>query len=150
MKTNERVCDYCATVAKVSGVGTLALIGAVGLWTPFPNAVYLERWFAWPTAIFSGIVPLLVLSAAVLLLRGLGNDAMPFLAAQALFIMCFAAIGISFYLYMVSPSLTIWQVAASPESLYFLLVGTVVLVPGILAYTAYSCWVFRDKTQNFH
>ena len=149
MKTEGRVRDYSATVAKLSGVGTLALIGAVSLWTPFLHPVYLERWFAWPTAIFSGIVPLLVLAAAFLLWRGLrnGNDAVPFLAAQSIFILCFAGIGISFYPYMVPPSLTIWQVAAPPESLSFLLVGTVVLVPVILGYTAYSYWVFRGKTD---
>ncbi|MDD9926705.1 MAG: cytochrome d ubiquinol oxidase subunit II, partial [Rhodospirillaceae bacterium] len=59
----------------------------------------------------------------------------------------FAGIGISFYPYMVPPSLTIWQAAAPSESLSFLLVGAVVLVPMILAYTAYSYWVFRGKTD---
>jgi cytochrome d ubiquinol oxidase subunit II len=45
-------------------------------------------------------------------------------------------------------SVTIWEAAAPPESQGFLLAGAVVLVPMILAYTAYSYWVFRGKTGS--
>jgi len=48
---------------------------------------------------------------------------------------------------MVPPSLTIWDAAAPDESLAFLLVGALVLVPMILAYTAYAYWVFRGKVD---
>jgi len=43
--------------------------------------------------------------------------------------------------------LTIAEAAAPDSSLKFALVGTVVLVPMILAYTAYSYWVFRGKVD---
>ena len=59
----------------------------------------------------------------------------------------FIGIGISFYPHMVPPGLTIWDAAAPDESLAFALVGTVVLVPLILAYTAYAYWVFRGKVD---
>ena len=45
------------------------------------------------------------------------------------------------------PTLTIWQAAAPDNSLRFLLVGAVVLLPLILGYTAYSYWVFRGKVN---
>lgn len=61
--------------------------------------------------------------------------------------LCYIGILISFYPYMAPSSLTIWEVAALDVSLKFLLVGTVVLLPLILAYTAYSYWVFRGKTD---
>jgi cytochrome d ubiquinol oxidase subunit II len=64
---------------------------------------------------------------------------------MALFVISFIGIGISFYPMMVPPSLTIWDVAAPDSSLKFALVGTVVLVPLILGYTAYAYWVFRGK-----
>ena len=44
----------------------------------------------------------------------------------------------AFYPNMVPPDLTIWEAAAPDESLIFLLVGALVLVPLILAYTAYA------------
>ena len=43
--------------------------------------------------------------------------------------------------------------AAAPEnSLAFMLVGAVILLPIILAYTAYAYWVFRGKTgdEGYH
>jgi len=40
-----------------------------------------------------------------------------------------------------------WEAAAPDDSLAFALVGTLVLVPLILGYTAYSYWVFRGKVD---
>jgi cytochrome d ubiquinol oxidase subunit II len=42
---------------------------------------------------------------------------------------------------------TIWDAAAPLNSQLFLIVGVGVLVPIILAYTAYSYWVFRGKVD---
>ena len=79
-----------------------------------------------------------------------GRDRWPFLAALAMFVLSFVGLGISFYPYIVPTSLTIWQAAAPAASLGFLLVGTVFLVPLILAYTAYAYWVFRGKVDPHH
>ena len=57
----------------------------------------------------------------------------------------FIGLGISFYPFIVPHSITIWDAAAPDSSLAFLLVGAAVLIPAILAYTAYSYWVFRGK-----
>lgn len=155
MKTEGDLQRRARDFAWVSGIATLVLIGVVSLATPFLNPAYLERWFAWPTAVFSAIVPALVLGCAWALYRGLKDrrDIQPFLAALGLFVLCYAGIGISFYPYMVPPSVTIWQAAAPDESLSFLLVGTAVLIPIILAYTAYAYWVFRgkvDPSEGYH
>jgi cytochrome d ubiquinol oxidase subunit II len=69
----------------------------------------------------------------------------PFLATLGLFLLCYAGLGIGFYPYIVPHSITIWEAAAPPISQGFLLAGALVLVPMILAYTAYSYWVFRGK-----
>ena len=76
------------------------------------------------------------------------TDHAPFFAAQAIFILCFAGIGISFYPYMVPTSVTIWDAAAPDSSLSFMLVGACFLVPIILAYTAFAYWVFRGKVTG--
>jgi cytochrome d ubiquinol oxidase subunit II len=94
-------------------------------------------------------MPLAVLAAAFFMFRGLndGRDTHPFLAALSLFVLCFIGIGISFYPNIVPPGLTIVDAAAPDESLWFALVGTLVLVPLILGYTAYAYWVFRGKVD---
>ncbi|WP_108397741.1 cytochrome d ubiquinol oxidase subunit II [Devosia submarina] len=141
--------------AMLSGVLLLVLIGAVSLWSPFINQVYFERWFGWPTMVFSALMPLLIGGCAFALWHGLTTDKhlQPFLAALGLFVLSFAGLGISFYPYIVPGSLTIAEAAAPDSSLMFLLVGAVILVPIILAYTGYAYWVFRgkiDPEEGYH
>ncbi len=128
-------------------IGTLAAIGLVSLLTPFQDPVYFERWFSMPGIVFTVIVPVLLALTTWRLLTGLlsGHDLSPFLASLGLFVLGFIGIGISFYPHIVPPGLTIAEAAAPDSSLKFALVGTVVLVPLILAYTAYAYWVFRGK-----
>jgi cytochrome bd ubiquinol oxidase subunit II len=75
------------------------------------------------------------------------RELLPFLAALSLFVLSYAGLGISFYPFIVPTSVTIQDAAAPRESLAFLLAGALVLVPMILAYTAYSYWVFRGKVN---
>jgi len=155
MKTEGHLQRRAMDFAWISAIGTLIFIAVVSLSTPFLNAAYLERWFAWPTIAFSLVVPALVAACAWMLFRGLTEHrpAQPFIAALGLFVLCYAGIGISFFPYMVPPSVTIWQAAAPDSSLAFLLVGAVVLIPIILAYTGYAYWVFRgkvDPSEGYH
>lgn len=150
LKTTGDVQSRAYRIAWITALGTLALIGIVSLWTPLMNAQFMARWFAWPAILYSAPVPLFVAIAAFALLYGLfkRREASPFLAAQALFVLCYIGLGISFYPYIVPPSVTIWSAAAPDSSLKFLLVGAVILIPAILAYTALSYWVFRGKIDS--
>ena len=150
MKTEGDLQQRARRYASISGVATLGLIGIVSLWTPFLNPVYWNRWFQWPTRIFTLVVPVLVAAAAWTLFRGLADKNVhvrPFLAALALFVLSFIGLGISFYPHIVPPSLTIVDAAAPDSSLAFVLVGTAILVPAILAYMAFAYWVFRGKVD---
>ena len=149
LKTTGELQAKAKQLAIYAGVGTLALIGVVSLWTPFLEPIYFERWFQWPTAFFSAFVPLLLAVCAFGLWHGLttGKHLQPFLSALGLFVLSFAGLGISFYPYIVPGALTIEEAAAPDDSLAFLLVGAVILIPIILAYTSYAYWVFRGKVD---
>ena len=149
LKTLGPLQEKARRIALVTCIATLALIGTVSLWTPFLDPIYFERWFAWPTAFFSAFVPLLLAGCFAVLWYGLTHDRhlLPFLAALGLFVISFLGLGVSFYPYIVPGSLTIQEAAAPQSSLWFLLVGAVVLIPTILTYTAYSYWVFRGKVD---
>ena len=149
LKTTGELQERARRFAWVAGFGTLALIGIVSLWTPLMNAQFMARWFAWPALLYTAPVPLFVAVAALVLFRGLlaRRDASPFLAALALFVLSYIGLGISFYPYIVPPSIDIWSGAAPDSSLKFLLVGAAILIPLILAYTAWSYWVFRGKVD---
>jgi cytochrome bd ubiquinol oxidase subunit II len=149
LKTEGKLQETSRKQAQITGLATMVLIGLVSLWTPFLRPEYFGRWFAWPTMIFSAVVPLLVTACAYGLYAGLRDrrDYQPFLSALGLFILCFAGLGISFYPNIVPPSLSIWDAAAPDKSLSFLLVGMAIMMPLILIYTAYSYWVFRGKVN---
>ncbi|MEH3128165.1 cytochrome d ubiquinol oxidase subunit II [Agrobacterium cavarae] len=155
LKTLGDIQARSAKLARPLSLALLALIAIVSLWTPFINRIYFERWFAWPTAFFSALVPLLLAACAFALWSGLtqGKHLQPFLSALGVFVLSFVGLGISFYPYMIPGVLTIKEAAAPESSMKFLLVGAVILVPMILAYTAYAYWVFRgkiDPEEGYH
>jgi len=150
VKTEGDLQEQAYRWAKTAGIGTIVMIGIISLWTPFLNDIFMQRWLAFPAIIYAAPVPILVLAAAFSLYKGLQmrRELQPFLSALALFVLCFIGLGIGFYPYMVPHSITIWDAAAPDSSLLFLLVGASVLLPLILAYTAYSYWVFRGKIRE--
>lgn len=152
LKTDDDVQRLARKAAFGLALALLGLIGLVSLLTPFLNAHFMQKWFAWPAMALVAPVPLLVLVCAYALFKGLADKSnlMPFLAAQGLFALSYIGLLISFFPYIVPSSLTLWQAAAPDNSLRFLLVGAVVLIPIILAYTAYAYWVFRGKVQAKH
>jgi cytochrome bd ubiquinol oxidase subunit II len=146
-KTSGELQQKAYSLAWSTGLATLALIGIVSLIMPFLDPLFRQRWFSFPNIVYAAPVPILVGLAALMLLAGLGRrrERAPFFAAVALFVLSYLGLGISFYPYILPPSLTIWDAAAPAKSLEFLLVGAVVLIPLILAYTAWSYWIFRGK-----
>ena len=150
MKVTGALQDRMRNYAKWAAIGLLALMGIVSVWTPFLQPIYFARWFAWPAALYSAIVPVLVLLCAWALYNGLkrSKDVQPFVASLGLFVVSFIGLGISFYPYIVPPTVTIHDAAAPVASLMFMLPGVLVLVPIIIVYTAFSYWVFRGKVDN--
>jgi cytochrome bd ubiquinol oxidase subunit II len=59
---------------------------------------------------------------------------------------------VSIYPYLVPESITITDAAAPAISQRFMLIGTAILIPMIVAYTAHAYWVFRGKvgTAGYH
>jgi cytochrome bd ubiquinol oxidase subunit II len=70
------------------------------------------------------------------------------LCAELWFVLCFIGLGISLYPLIVPPDITIYSAAAPVASQLFLLAGTVILIPLILAYNIYAYWIFRGKVQH--
>lgn len=149
-KTGGALQERMRLHAKLAGLATFGGVGLVSALTPFVNRVYFDRWFAAPAIYYTAVAPLLVAASGVVLWRTLtrpGRDATAFLAALALFALCFAGIGVSFYPYIVPPTLTIEAAASDRGSLAFLLAGAAALLPLVLGYTALSYWTFRGKVD---
>jgi cytochrome d ubiquinol oxidase subunit II len=148
MKTQGDLQDRMRRLAWPFGLVTLGFIGVVSLWTPFLQDGYYNRWFTgWGIALAVG-VGLAVLLVAWGMFKSLTvhrHEYRPFLQAIVLFGLCFVGLGIAMWPYVVPVEVTIWDAAAPEKSQVFMLVGAAVLIPLILAYTAYAYWIFRGK-----
>ncbi len=146
-KTEGELQSRFRGLARTLGVGLAGAIGAVSLSMLFLSGEFRERWLTFPALLVAAPVPLLVLVLGWRLHRALERreDAAPFACTLGLFLLSYIGLGISMWPFIVPPDITIWDAAAPPATQLFLLVGALVLVPIILAYTGYVYWLFRGK-----
>ena len=135
-----------------AAIGILAISAA----TPFASPRILDKWFSWPRMLWLLPLPLLTASA----LAGIATMAtrlragrsrrewLPFVLAVWVFVFAFAGLAYSLFPYLVIDRMTIWDAAASDKSLHFVLIGTLIVLPFILAYTVLSYRVFWGKTRT--
>lgn len=150
MKTDGDLAERARKQSYVLLLAVLVFMGAVSLYTPLAIERIATRWFSTPNIFWLWPVPIVTALTAWGLWRALDarHNAWPFLGAIALFLLGYLGLVISSFPYLVPPAVTVWQAAAPPASQLFMLAGTVILLPIILGYTAYSYWVFRGKTPE--
>jgi cytochrome d ubiquinol oxidase subunit II len=149
MKTEGRIAERAHYHAEVALALTLGFILAVSAWTPLTSERIADRWFQGDRLLYLWPVPFLTAAAAFIAWAGIrkGSGVQAFLSAMALFLLCFLGLGISTFPYLVPPSVTIWQAAAVPQSQIFSLIGALLFLPLVLAYTAFVYWTFRGKVS---
>ncbi|CAA0087800.1 Cytochrome bd-I ubiquinol oxidase subunit 2 [Starkeya nomas] len=150
MKTDGATAIRARAHAKVLLVAVLVFMGIVSLWTPVAFPRIAERWFTTPNLFYLAPVPLLTLLLAYAVWRWLdkGHEHLPFFGVIGLFLLGYIGIGISIFPYLVPPSLTVWETAATPASQVFMLIGTIFMLPIILGYIAFVYWLFRGKVRE--
>ena len=128
----------------------LAVVALVSLWTSLGLPAVAERWFGSGHLVWFLPVPVLVVACVFGIFRGLRlkHELTPFLLTLALCFLGFTGLVISIWPHIVPPSLTIWQASSSAASQWFGLVGILVILPVILAYSALQYWVFRGKVAS--
>jgi cytochrome bd ubiquinol oxidase subunit II len=136
--------------------GVVLGMGAVSLATPLVSARIYDKWFSYPEIVL--LSPLPVLSAMIIgllwwSLRRLPHELdhwawLPFAATTLLFVLGFGGMAYSFYPYVVPEKLTIFEAASAPESLWIILIGVMVVLPMIVAYTILSYTIFRGKASD--
>lgn len=152
MKTHGKTHDWAKSVSIYVSIYVLLFTGAVSLFSPLLNDFIFERWFNKDNLLFIGWLPILVITCFVYLHKTLNNltektDHYPFLITITIFTLLSCGLAFSVWPYIIPYDITIWDGAASTRSLSLLLVGAVIVVPIVLAYTAYSYYVFRGKTD---
>jgi cytochrome d ubiquinol oxidase subunit II len=131
-------------------------LALVSLATLSVNPAVEQRWGFALTRIEPGrllpLLPVPLLGAAAL--AGLFVSAgqpqrhvLPYVCAVAVFLSGYAGLAISIAPFVVPYQVTLWDAAARENALQLMLVGVAALLPLILAYTAYTYWIFRGKVR---
>lgn len=147
LKTEGHIQDWAYRLAPWLLAVVLVVFGIVSVWTPWVDPSAFERWFSVIRLIW--ILPVLALFCAWQVLRGLRRRmaARPFIATMGMFAFTYLGLLVTKWPYVVPPNHTLWDAASAPGSQLFLLIGMLFVIPVILAYTAWTYWVFRGKVR---
>jgi cytochrome bd ubiquinol oxidase subunit II len=125
MKTESMLRNRMRTLGKPIMIALLAVIAIVSLWTPYAHADVAARRSSLPN------------------LHGA-----PFVLALLLLFLGYTGLTISLWPNIIPPGISIWDATAPAQSMGFTLVGALFIIPFILAYTAWSYYVFRGKVRR--
>ena len=150
LKTEGQVAERSRANAKWLILAVLGFMGVVSIWTPLAVESIRVRWFTPSNFAFLWPVPVVTAALAWLCWTWLekGREVLPFFAAIGLFLLGYLGLVISWYPYLVPPSLTVWDTAASPSSQTFVLIGVLLLLPVILGYIGFVYYLFRGKVRE--
>lgn len=151
LKTDGALQAWARRQARRALALTGIFIAIVSLYSPFVSPRVYARWFEHQYWLWLAPLPLATLALfwfTDAMLRRARAETAPFVAALGIFALCYAGLGVSLFPYVVPHVITLQQAAARPQSQAFLLIGTLLLLPVILGYTAWSYWVFRGKVQS--
>jgi cytochrome d ubiquinol oxidase subunit II len=124
-------------------------VALVSLVTPLASETVREKWFSFPNIVLLSPLPLLTFLSGVFVWRTLGkSDWKPFAGAVAIYVLSFLGLAYSLFPYVVVDRITIWQAAAHPSALMFVLIGTLIVLPFIVGYTFYVYRVFGGKAKG--
>jgi cytochrome d ubiquinol oxidase subunit II len=148
MKTDGSVEARARRLGRPLVLLVAAFIAAVSIWTPLAFPRIAARWFDWPEVLYLAPLPIATVLVLATAWRSFHRaHVLPFLCAVGAFLLAYAGLVISNVPYLVPPTIDIWRAAAAPSSQMFLLLGTLILLPMILGYTAFLYWVFRGKVR---
>ena len=130
-------------------------VALVSLATPFVSTTVQAKWFDFPRTLALMLLPIATLASGWLVWATTGRlrrgerewDWMPFAATVAIFALAFAGLAYSLFPYVVMDRMTIWEAASHPSALKFMLVGVAIVLPFLIAYTAFAYRVFRGKAR---
>jgi cytochrome d ubiquinol oxidase subunit II len=121
----------------------------VSVWTPLEFERIAARWFSVPNIYYLAPIPILTVVLAATCWRGIygKHPSLAFFSAVGLFVVALIGLVASTMPYIVPPTITLWQAAASPASQGFILAGMSIMVPVILGYTVFVYHTFRGKIR---
>ncbi len=150
MKTDGETQDWARKSASYVIAYVAVFLAIVSISMPIMNAEIRTLWFSLPNFFFLLPIPVASLVMLIIIWRDLhaGREYRPFFLSFGVFLTGYLGIAISMWPYIVPFEITFRQAAAAPESQSLLLVGTIIMLPLVLAYVGYCYYIFRGKASH--
>lgn len=147
LKTTGELQKTHYKTATIAGWTTLAGALFITISTPLISEQARTQLFTSPFFYIFALIPVLGLLFVGLLLRSLARseENTPLIYTFLLFSLSFIGLGFVIFPNIIPPSVTIYQAAASPSSLVFMLTFIGFLIPIVLSYNIYNYVVFHGK-----
>lgn len=159
-KTSGELQQQALRWAKASLWWTALGMAAVFLATPLASERIFDKWFSLPWVVLLAPIPLMMALLFVLAARSLhrlptrllqGDEygtSVPFACAIGIFLLAFYGLAYSLFPYLVIDQMTLWQAAASPDSLWLIFIGACVMLPIIVGSSLLVYRVFGGKAHE--
>ena len=148
IKTSGELQQTMARTSKHLLWAYLFMMIVVSIWTPLAGDYFFHKWISFPRLFYLSPLPILAFSCIIIAYRSLltrKHEALPFLCVTMVFLLAFAGFLYSVWPFLVPHHYTIPQAASDASGLRFVLIGALVLIPVLGAYSAYGYYVFRGK-----
>ena len=160
IKTSDELQQRAIVWAKRSILLLATGVAAVSVATPLVSERIFDKWFGIENLIVLRPIPTLTAVTFVIAYRSLVKlpmrleqerdygEMVPFVATVGIFLLAFHGLAYSLFPYLVMDRMTIWDAAAAPESLMFIFIGAVIVLPVIIAYSIFAYRVFSGKASD--
>lgn len=150
MKTSGELQNNSYRLARILAFILLAIIVVVSIWTPLLSNQIAERWFTLPNILWLSPIPLIMAYVFYKLQKSLNDKAniSPFIYSLGMVFLGYLGLGISIWPNIIPPNISIYTASSPHSSQSFALFGALIIIPLILAYTAWGYYVFRGKVSK--
>ena len=147
LKTEGELQKTHYKTAKIATITTFIGAVLITIVTPTFYEALRTRLFAPPMVYVFAAIPVLGGLLVWLLLRSIDREEerTPFVWTILIFLLSFLGLGLIIFPYVIPTQITIYQAAASPSALVFMLTFVGVLIPIMIFYNIYNYIVFRGK-----
>jgi cytochrome bd ubiquinol oxidase subunit II len=147
LKTEGELQKTHFRTAKLAAITTFMGAILITIATPIVYEAARTRLFSPPLVYIFAVIPVLGVVLVGLLLRSLNREEenTPLIWTMLIFLLTFIGLGLIVFPYIIPNQITIYQAAAAPSALVFMLTFIGVLIPIMLFYNIYNYVVFRGK-----
>ncbi len=152
LKTEGELQKTHYRTAKIAAWTTMLGAVLITIVTPVFYESARTRLFSPPLFYIFAAIPILGVFLIFLLMRSLDRkqELATFIWTILIFLLTFLGLGLIVFPYIIPPNITIYQAAASPSALVFMIIFIGFLIPIMLFYNIYQYVVFRGKVASSH